>query len=255
MINEQIKKLRLKSQLTQDELANKLCVSRSLIAKWEQNRSTPPKQYISKLCEIFGCQPCELIIDTEPPLKNNKLNKYNLSFIIISITLIVCILSATLLSLYIIEQRNNRKDFSKELRKEYHLEHLILPTNNFIASHDSNQIEYSSNNQEYIDFCNYVFMHLSLNSYVNNLYLLDHIEKRSKTCYLLISNSFESFFVEENLFNVYYTTNPNKCNLISISYNSTNQRMLVAISSNFILNNRADCLDFDYCYALVNGNE
>ena len=39
--NEKIKNIRINSNLTQEEMAKKLYVSRSTIAKWEQDRGLP----------------------------------------------------------------------------------------------------------------------------------------------------------------------------------------------------------------------
>src|SRR5690625_1798207 len=48
-----IKFFREQNGLTQEELAQKVHVSRPTIAKWENNSGTPDIEYLIKLCDIF----------------------------------------------------------------------------------------------------------------------------------------------------------------------------------------------------------
>lgn len=47
--------LRKKNDLTQDELANRISVSRTLVTKWETGKSIPTSDTVLKLCPILGC--------------------------------------------------------------------------------------------------------------------------------------------------------------------------------------------------------
>lgn len=47
-----IKKIRKELKLTQEKLANKLEVSKSLVQKWETNERTPDEFYISKIIKL-----------------------------------------------------------------------------------------------------------------------------------------------------------------------------------------------------------
>ena len=53
MLSEKIKELRKKKGLTQEELANKLNVSRQAIAKWESGESIPDVYKILQIAKFF----------------------------------------------------------------------------------------------------------------------------------------------------------------------------------------------------------
>lgn len=53
MINTNLKKLRQQHQLTQEELAEKLDVSRQVIAKWEKGESTPDLHFCVRLADLY----------------------------------------------------------------------------------------------------------------------------------------------------------------------------------------------------------
>ena len=52
-LGEKIKGLRIKSNLTQEQLAEKLDLSRSAVAKWESNNGLPDVVNLKKLSKIF----------------------------------------------------------------------------------------------------------------------------------------------------------------------------------------------------------
>ena len=54
MLKENIKKYRNINSLTQDELSNKIFVSRTLVTKWETGNAIPTKDNIVKMCEVFN---------------------------------------------------------------------------------------------------------------------------------------------------------------------------------------------------------
>ena len=61
MISRNIKNLRKKHQYTQDDIAEKLNVSRQSIAKWESGESTPDIYNCIKLAELFNVQLDDLV--------------------------------------------------------------------------------------------------------------------------------------------------------------------------------------------------
>ena len=67
-INEKIYNLRKEHGLSQEELANKLNVSRQTISKWEVGESTPDFDKIVPLCEVFE-------ISTEELLRDRKIDE------------------------------------------------------------------------------------------------------------------------------------------------------------------------------------
>lgn len=71
-------KLRKEAGYTQDELAEKLDVSRQSISKWESGEATPSIDYVQKLAKIYGITVDELLDtenDVKPKGKKEKKNK------------------------------------------------------------------------------------------------------------------------------------------------------------------------------------
>ena len=53
-LSEKIKKLRAENKLTQEQLAEKLKVSRSTISSWETGRSYPDLEMVIEICDCFN---------------------------------------------------------------------------------------------------------------------------------------------------------------------------------------------------------
>lgn len=70
-----IESCRKKSNLTQEQLAQKLYVDRTLVSKWENGKLCPDIKYYQLLCEIFQVELKELITGE----RNNKYNKLKLN--------------------------------------------------------------------------------------------------------------------------------------------------------------------------------
>ena len=103
--NEKLKELRKEKGLTQEELASKIYVSRTLISKYESGAIIPTKDNIEKLALFFNVDKSDLmskedVIDIT--LKNEKtLTKAKLSFYIIIISsslLFIILLSIPIIS-------------------------------------------------------------------------------------------------------------------------------------------------------------
>lgn len=54
MLNERLKELRDELGLTQEEVGNKLNISRQAYANWETNRGEPNIEMLLKLANLFG---------------------------------------------------------------------------------------------------------------------------------------------------------------------------------------------------------
>ena len=65
MINENLKSLRKINQYTQEELAEKLNVSRQSIAKWESGESIPDICSCIKLAKLYNVKLDDLVNDSE----------------------------------------------------------------------------------------------------------------------------------------------------------------------------------------------
>ena len=65
MFREKLIALRKQRGDTQEELARRLFVSRSLVAKWEQGRAVPANEYLVKIASIYGIAVKDLMDQTE----------------------------------------------------------------------------------------------------------------------------------------------------------------------------------------------
>ena len=70
MFCDKFKKLRLKNDYTQAELAKKLNVSQPTVASWEAGKRIPKWKNIKKIAEIFNVSPESLIDEMEEKPEN-----------------------------------------------------------------------------------------------------------------------------------------------------------------------------------------
>ena len=73
-LGERLLNLRKEKKLSQEELADKLNVTRQTISKWETDQSMPDFDKIVPLCELYGITPNELFIELngDNTSKNDK---------------------------------------------------------------------------------------------------------------------------------------------------------------------------------------
>lgn len=76
-IGKKIKELRIKNNLTQQELASKLNVTYQAVSKWENGKNLPDLVILTEICKIFNIDLNDLISDNK-----KKFNKKYLYFII-----------------------------------------------------------------------------------------------------------------------------------------------------------------------------
>ena len=79
-IGEKITELRVAANISQEQLAEKISVSRQSVSKWEMGQALPQIDKVLQLCELFGVSTDELLHDkiSLPPAKSNapRKNKY-----------------------------------------------------------------------------------------------------------------------------------------------------------------------------------
>ncbi len=78
-IGEKISQKRIEMNMTQEELAERMSVSRQSVSKWEMDQALPQIDKVLLLCELFGVTADELLKDAVSiPYKNTerKKNKY-----------------------------------------------------------------------------------------------------------------------------------------------------------------------------------
>lgn len=71
-IGEKLYELRKGKNLSQEEVAEKLNVTRQTVSKWETNQSSPDFDKILPICELFEISTEELITGKKPKEKNNE---------------------------------------------------------------------------------------------------------------------------------------------------------------------------------------
>lgn len=71
--SEQIKKIRTDNKLTQEQLAQKLNISRQTISSWENNRNLPDLEMVVTVAKLFGLSLDQLILGDDT--MTNKLVK------------------------------------------------------------------------------------------------------------------------------------------------------------------------------------
>ncbi|MBR4627494.1 MAG: helix-turn-helix transcriptional regulator [Ruminococcus sp.] len=64
--NNKLYELRKQKGLSQEELANRLNVSRQTVSKWEVGDSTPDMEKLAAISELFGISLDELVLDKKP---------------------------------------------------------------------------------------------------------------------------------------------------------------------------------------------
>lgn len=67
--------LRKQEGLSQEELANRLCVSRQTISKWELGDSTPDMEKLVAISDLFEISLDQLVLGKEPSIENTVSSK------------------------------------------------------------------------------------------------------------------------------------------------------------------------------------
>lgn len=119
-INKNLKALRTKKGLTQQELADKLYVTRQCISRWEQGKTLPDINSIEALTDLLDCSINDLVDDSSiksltinEAIKSEKTKKFLWVTLIISVLAII----GTMLSIFIF---NKPKEVAAEEYKDYY---------------------------------------------------------------------------------------------------------------------------------------
>lgn len=134
--NEKLKKLRAEKGVSQSELAEKIYVSRSAVAKWENGLGLPSGESLALLAEFFDIEKSELLSDPETANviinKNHTLSKQKLW--IITLVALSCVLIIVAAILIPIALRSSRSTPTLEL---IYVKELIFETEKNIADLDA----------------------------------------------------------------------------------------------------------------------
>lgn len=88
--SEKLKKLRKDNDMTQEELAEKIFVTRTAISKWETDMGYPSLESLKMLSKVFGATLDELVSDED--IENRKIldEKQSRKYFWITVACIVC---------------------------------------------------------------------------------------------------------------------------------------------------------------------
>ena len=103
--NEKLVKLRKENLLSQEELAEKLGVTRQTISKWELEQTTPDMDKLSQIAKLFNVSVDELLNESDEPIKANQAsdknnNKKNTAIVIILIIVLIVVLGGVGVSIF-----------------------------------------------------------------------------------------------------------------------------------------------------------
>ena len=90
--NDKLMKLRKENSLSQEELAEKLGVTRQTISKWELGQTTPDMDKLYQISNLFNISVDELIKETDDNYQNNPVKDSTKNRNIIKIILVVIML-------------------------------------------------------------------------------------------------------------------------------------------------------------------
>ena len=78
-LSENLKKIRKENNLSQEQLAEKLNVSRQSVSKWESGQAYPEMDKVLQICQLFSVSVDDLLNQDIKELNNNKIAKSNIN--------------------------------------------------------------------------------------------------------------------------------------------------------------------------------
>ncbi len=92
-IGKRLLEYRRLNNLSQEEMAEKLEVTRQTISKWETDQSSPDFDKIAPLCELFNISADELITGKKPEIPNTTRTNKPIKGIVVSISVFIYFIS------------------------------------------------------------------------------------------------------------------------------------------------------------------
>ena len=81
-LSDNLKRIRKENNLSQEQLADKLGVSRQSVSKWESGLAYPEMDKVLQICKMFGLNVDELLNQDLKQVEENKQSKSNLNKIV-----------------------------------------------------------------------------------------------------------------------------------------------------------------------------
>ena len=95
VLGKRLRKLRMERKMTQEDLAQRLHVTRQAVSNWENGKTAVGIEYMVQLSEIYGVSVDEIIYGKragEREAYPQKQRKYMICFVICTVTLMICML-------------------------------------------------------------------------------------------------------------------------------------------------------------------
>lgn len=101
-ISNKIKEIRKKENMTQEDFARKIFVSRQAVSKWEQGKGTPSLANLEEISKTFHCSMDELLFKEDLFLESKKNSfKGKIIFAFTLITLLISIIAIVLCCIFL----------------------------------------------------------------------------------------------------------------------------------------------------------
>ena len=177
--SDKLKKLRLSKNLTQDQLAKLIYVSRSAVAKWEQNKGFPNIDALQRISKIFEVSIDDLLSDKELKILEVINNKKKISLqrkIIISLSILTAIILIAFISLTVIyHPRNISKYVKSNSNNNFVKIEIINYDENIIVVEKSEADSFLNEILAIKVIPSYLFVQKVVSSYTVNLYYDDTV--------------------------------------------------------------------------------
>lgn len=177
--SDKLKKLRLSKNLTQDQLAKLIYVSRSAVAKWEQNRGFPNIDALQRISKIFEVSIDDLLSDKELKILEVINNKKKISLqrkIIISLSILTAIILIAFISLTVIYHPRTISKYVKSNSNNNFVEIEIINYDEDIIVVEKSEADSFLNEILAIKVIpSYLFVQKVVSSYTVNLYYDDTV--------------------------------------------------------------------------------
>ena len=211
MFKDKIKELRLSNHLTQEQFAQKLFVSRSAVAKWEQGRGIPKYDTVKDIATTFNVSVEELYKQDEVHEVINVIEKDNKKKTIVLLSIISILLISLITSLSISLSKKEFNPYSEynTFIDEEILKNLSLVNFPTLSDNSNSKTNYSSENiisyynnisneNEFDNYAKDILTYLLSSPYIayvgyDSNILIDHSVLLYDETYLLTSNEIEKY--------------------------------------------------------------
>ena len=211
MFKEKLKELRLKEGLSQYDLADKIFVSRSTVAKWENGLGMPGKAAMESLCSFFNVTKDELLKEDDSIKIIENIEKHSNKKIKLLILLIILLSGFLLISvgvkIYndIFPSHMENKYYSDSYLRRFNLQELEMMESNAYSLFGDAWYNYECSYDEYKEYTYYVYDLLKNNAKNTNLSFgitLYNEEFKTKNDYYIHQYLIESDCIEEHIVNI-----------------------------------------------------